>query len=175
MADREVVNFKADTRQLRELFAALKEMGDEANTSLKIQTTAISAWTATQLKMAAYSPEGEGAGFAGQSIRLAETIRANKDKVPNVTIGGSKVKFSGGAVSGEVLFGNEFGAKNRTQDKRRGARGFANGGQRFPDRSPREGRGNRGYWIFPTLKTIQPDITRKWTQAVEQVLEAWGK
>jgi hypothetical protein len=39
---------------------------------------------------------------------------------------------------------------------------FPNGGYKFPARTQSEGRGNRGYWIFPTLKALQPEITRRW-------------
>jgi hypothetical protein len=99
-----------------------------------------------------------------QAQKVAATIRANKDRIPNVTIGGSKGRFSGGAVSGQVLFGSEFG----------GPAPFENGGRRFPDRSPAQGRGNEGYGIFITLKRIQPELTRRWKYAVQRrVIEKW--
>jgi hypothetical protein len=99
-----------------------------------------------------------------QAQKVAATIRANKDRIPNVTIGGSKGRFSGGAVSGQVLFGSEFG----------GPAPFENGGRRFPDRSRPQGRGNEGYGIFITLKKIQPELTRRWKDAVsKRVIEKW--
>ena len=97
-------------------------------------------------------------------LKLCLTIRANKDKIPNVTIGGNKGRFSGGARSGQVLFGSEFG----------GPAPFANGGRRFPERSPAQGRGNEGYGIFKKLKEIQPRLTREWKDAVtKHVIKKW--
>ncbi len=102
--------------------------------------------------------------IASTSPKVAATIRANKDRIPNVTIGGSKGRFSGGAVSGQVLFGSEFG----------GPAPFENGGRRFPERSRPQGRGNEGYGIFITLKRIQPELTRRWKDAVsKRVIEKW--
>jgi hypothetical protein len=122
--------------------------------------TSISAWSATELQSSyTFNP------FPAQAQKVAATIRANKDKIPNVTIGGSKGRFSGGAVSGQVLFGSEFG----------GPAPFANGGRRFPERSDSSGRGNIGYGIFKKLKEIQPSLTKQWKDAVErQVIKKWA-
>jgi hypothetical protein len=63
-----------------------------------------------------------------------------------------------------VLFGSEFG----------GPAPFENGGRRFPERSRPQGRGNEGYGIFITLKRIQPELTRRWKDAVNRrVIEKW--
>jgi hypothetical protein len=71
-----------------------------------------------------------------------------------------------------LLFGNEFGSDRNVF----GSKGnFPNGGRKFPERSPREGRGNKGYWIFPTLKAMQPEITRRWKNAVGEVYENWTR
>lgn len=166
MADRKTISVKMDmTQELRDLLADLKKMDKESQTELKDQVASISAWTATQIKQAAsMSP------FPVQSEKLANTIKFNRDRVPNVTIGGSKGRFSGGALSGEVLFGNEFGA-NAT-----GTNGnFPNGGRRFPQRSAREGRGNAGYWIYPTLRAIQPEIAQRWWAAADRIFRHWQR
>ena len=114
-------------------------------------------WSATQIKQAAF---GYGVKFNGQAIRLSESVRGNRDRIPNVTIGGSKGKYSGGAVTGMVLMGNEWGSDN----------GFPNGGRRFP-----RGLFPRGNWIFPTLREIQPEVTDRWKIAVDNVLSNWEK
>jgi hypothetical protein len=165
MANRSTVQIKPNQSQLKGLYAAFRNMDDDSKTKLKNDVSLISAWSAGELRQGAYS-----APMSSQSIRVADTIRPNKDRIPNVTIGGSKSRFSGGAVSGQVLFGNEFGA-NPT-----GTNGaFPNGGRRFPFRSPSKGRGNEGYWIFKTLTAIQPDITHRWKNAVTDVLNNWKK
>jgi hypothetical protein len=154
---RSTIKLQPDTRQLAGLFKALREMDKDSNDQLRNDVTAISMWSATQIQQAAF---GYGVKFNGQSRRLSQTVRGNRDRIPNVTIGGSKAKFSGGAVSGMVLMGNEWGSSNT----------FPNGGKRFPG-----GLYPRGNWIFPTLRAIQPDVTDKWKDAVTKVLNNWKK
>jgi len=151
------IRLTADVKQLKGLFAALRNMDKESNTKLKNEVSLISAWSANEIKQAAFGYEVQA---RGQAARLSETVRANRDRIPNVTIGGSKVKFSGGAVSGMVVMGNEWGSNNP----------FPNGGRRFP-----RNLYPKGNWIFPTLREIQPDVTRKWKDAVTDVLDNWNK
>lgn len=154
---RSTIKLQPDVRQLNGLFKALKQMDKEANDELRNDVTAISMWSAKQIQQSAFGSEVK---FSGQAQRLSQTVRGNRDRIPNVTIGGSKAKFSGGAVSGMVLMGNEWGSAST----------FPNGGLRFP-----RGLYPRGNWIFPTLRAIQPDVTVKWKQAVTKVLSNWEK
>ena len=176
MAERETITFKADPKDLKNLYAAFKTLTDEANNELKSQVTAISAWTATKIQAAAslapYMPK--------QASRVADTVRPNKDRIPNITIGGSKRNFSGGAAVGEVLFGSEFGAEPFLTKKKNGSNLGANTfgkskGRRFPPMSAPYNGGNEGYWIFPTLRREQPAITSAWITAVDSVLNNWSK
>lgn len=161
MADKQTIKIEPDSRDLRNLYKAFKEMDDGSKLALKDEVTSISAWSATEMQSSyTFNP------YPAQAQKVAATIRANKDRIPNVTIGGSKGRFSGGAVSGQVLFGSEFG----------GPAPFQNGGTRFPERSPAQGRGNEGYGIFKVLKQIQPEITRKWKDAVNKhVIKKWDE
>jgi hypothetical protein len=159
-AERSTVKIQPDSRDLRNLYKAFREMDEGSKKALKDDVTSISAWSATELQ-SSYTMNP----YPAQAQKVAATIRANKDRIPNVTIGGSKSRFSGGAVSGQVLFGSEFG----------GPAPFANGGRRFPERSDSQGRGNVGYGIFKKLKEIQPTLTARWKQAVEQqVIKRWA-
>ena len=159
-ANRSTVKIQPDSRDLRNLYKAFRDMDEGSKKALKDDVTSISAWSATELQ-SSYTMNP----YPAQAQRVAATIRENKDRIPNVTIGGSKNRFSGGAVSGQVLFGSEFG----------GPAPFANGGRRFPERSDSQGRGNIGYGIFKKLKEIQPTLTARWKDAVErQVLKKWA-
>jgi hypothetical protein len=161
MAEKVTVKMTPDSRDLRNLYKAFKQMDDGAKLALKDEVTSISAWSASELQ-SSYTMNP----YPAQAQKVAATIRANKDRIPNVTIGGSKGRFSGGAVSGQVLFGSEFG----------GPSPFANGGRRFPERSAPSGRGNVGYGIFKKLKEIQPELTRRWKNSVEKhVIKAWDE
>jgi hypothetical protein len=88
--------------------------------------------------------------------------------MPYITVGGARKVFRNGATAGDAIAGSEFGAYPKST-----AGAFPNGGRRYPFRSPKEGRGNRGYWIFPTLKTHQATLTRLWKEAVDHVLRHW--
>lgn len=161
MADKVTVKIQPDSRDLRNVYKAFREMDEGSKLALKDEVTSISAWSATELQ-SSYTMNP----YPDQARKVAATIRANKDKIPNVTIGGNKGLFSGGARSGQVLFGSEFG----------GPAPFANGGRRFPERSPAQGRGNEGYGIFKKLKDIQPRLTREWKDAVtKHVIKKWDE
>jgi hypothetical protein len=140
-------------------------MDNESKNALKEKVKGIAGWVAEDIKRAAAT-----APMSKQATRVAQTTRANKDRVPSVTIGGSRVKFSGGAVSGDVLYGSEFGADPTSISGK-----FPNGGRRFPYRSPDRGQGSQGYWIYPTLRANQPRITKEWHEAVDDVLNNWTK
>lgn len=158
--EKESIRISANSRELKGLYDAFKTLENEANVNLKNDVSGISLWTAQQIVAAAPS-----AIYPKQAAKVAKTIRPQKDRVPKILIGGSRERFSGGAVSGQILFGNEFGGPSL----------FPNGGKRFPFRSPAKGRGNEGYWIFPTLVKIQPEITRRWLDSVDKVLNKWGE
>ena len=106
MSEKQTLKVKMDiTPEIRLLLKALNEMDKESKNELKEKVKGIAGWVAEEIKTAAtYAP------MYKQATRVAQTTRANKDRVPSVTIGGSRVKFSGGAVSGDVLTGSEFGA-----------------------------------------------------------------
>lgn len=162
------VSVKPDQKDLRGLYAALKAMDEDSKKALKDDVTSISQWTAQAVKVSGMV----GGQMPAQTAIVANTVRGNKDRVPNITIGGSRGRASGGANAGVLLFGNEFGADRNAK----GSKGlFPNGGYKFPDRSPSNGRGNEGYWIFPTLKALQPEVTRRWFTAVDDVLKNWSK
>jgi hypothetical protein len=85
---------------------ALSQMDKEAQLQLKDDVHAISKWTAQGIIYSSY-----GAFMPAQAAIVAQTVRANRDRLPNVTIGGSKGRASGGANAGQLLYGNEFGGE----------------------------------------------------------------
>jgi hypothetical protein len=68
-------------------------------------------------------------------------------------------RFSGGATTQKLWAGLEFGSNRYRQ---------------FPRRTPNRGSGNSGYFIYPTLRKIQPELVRKWEEAFATILEKWG-
>ena len=156
-----------DMSDYRALLKALSVMNKESQAGLKDDVQSISKWTAQGIVYASY-----GALMPKQAAIVAQTVRANRDRLPNITIGGSKGRASGGANAGQLLFGNEFGGERNAYNSQSA---FPNGGYRFPERSPREGRGNKGWWIFPELVEMQPTIRRRWKDAVDKVMDNWAR
>lgn len=156
------VTLGIDDQDLKDFLKVMNRMGKEANTELKREVIKISEITAMSLRFSASS--------ARQKI-IANTIRAGYDRMPTIRIGGSKkisrnAKYGKGGTVGDALFGVEFGAKQPF---------LKNGGRAFPTRSAMYGSkgGMKGYWIFPTLRNMQPEIRRRWYQAVDDLLEIW--
>lgn len=149
---------KIDDQDLKDFLKVMNKMNKEANNELKREVLKISDMTATAIRLAAVSPR--------QKI-IANTIRSNWDRIPTISIGGDKKithgKRGGGTV-GDIMFGVEFGARRAF---------LRNGGRAFPPRSAPYHGGSRGYWLFPTLRDQQPEIRRRWYQAVDDLIEDW--
>lgn len=174
-SNRQTVKIQADTHELGPLLRKFNQMSDEGKNELKNESVLISQWVAVAIKSAA----GTHPYYPAQALLVADSVRPSRDRLPSVTIGGSKrapvtrsTATSPAPTVGELLFGNEFGT-NRNAKGSAGA--FPNGGYKFPERSAPLGRGNAGYWIFPTLREKQPQITAQWIAAVDRVLGKWGK
>lgn len=160
MADKKTIQIKPNASDLQGLYAAFKRLDADANGRLKTEVASISAWTQQGLIVSSYN-----AVMPMQAAVVAQTVKFNRDRIPNVSIGGAKGRASGGASAGELVFGNEFGANPTSVNGR-----FPNGGRRFPYRN-----NNVGNWIFPALKGMQGEITRRWQAAVKGVLNEWSK
>jgi hypothetical protein len=90
----------------------------------------------------------------------AQTVRAKKDRLPTVLIGGARqIKVSRPGPNpraGDVLFGTEFGA-------RPGPNAW-----RFPPAQD-------SYWLFASLKNRQAALVSEWQQAVLKVARRWAQ
>jgi hypothetical protein len=165
---RSSITIKPDLSEYRGLLKALSVMDKEASFALKEEVYGISTWTAKGIQQAAYGHPY----YPKQAAVVSATVRPARDRLPTVYIGGSRGRLSGGANAGQVLFGNEFGGDRNVFGS---LSAFPNGGYKFPPRTEREGRGNIGYWIFPTLKAMQPEIKRRWFAAIEKVFDNWAR
>lgn len=155
---KETISIKINDADLRDLQRAIFRMEKESKTDLKNEVMEIAKDAVPAFQRAAQTTRQQ---------TLRPTVKARKDVTPVIEFGGSqRAGVRGGATFSQLLFGTEFGA-NRAF--------LRNGGRAFPARSPRAGRGSRGYWIFPTAAKLQPTITRRWYQAVDDVLDRWTK
>lgn len=159
--------FQYDKGELKRIAAVIRKMGDEGKDQARAVSSSLVDFAVDEIKGAA-----SGAPTPKQARRIAEGVRISKSSViGEFGLGFASQKFSGGATtqlnedtgSGKgILAGVEFGAK------------FL---KNFPPRTPRFGltRGSRGYFIWPTLRRIQPDIIRRWEEAFSKVVSEWDK
>ena len=174
MAEKQTIRFRLDDREVSQILRAFRNLDKEANTRLKDLSRDIAGDIVVELKNAA-----RGAPFyQDQAIEVAKTIRLARDRVPSVAIGGARAftNRKGQRVPiGVLAVGSEFGSVVPRQRERFRKPGQSRGGLQFPPRSQRQGRGNRGWWAFPRLRRLQPDILRRWLLGAQQVADEWKR
>jgi len=94
------------------------------------------------------------------SIRIATgAVVSKSSKIGEISYGFARQKFSGGGTTQQLWGGLEFGSNTKKQ---------------FPVWSGREGRGSRGWFIYPTLRSIQPEILKRWENAFVTVVKEFN-
>lgn len=144
-----------DRAELRSIVKAFKAMDDEAVDQAKRASNALATFAADKIKAAAY-----GRNVAAEAVRrVAEGVRVSKSsKIGEFSYGFAGQRFSGGGTTQILWPGLEFGSNRYKQ---------------FPRRTPSNGRGNSGYFIYPTLRQIQPQLVRQWEDAFSDILKKW--
>jgi hypothetical protein len=142
-----------DRAQLRQVYAALKAMGDQAKEEAKRDSNALAEYAQKQISSTA-ATRGKAA------VKIADGSRVKKSSTTGeITYGYASQKFSGGGDTKMLWGGNEFGSNRYRQ---------------FPIWSGRQGRGSKGWFIYPTLRKIQPYIVEQWTNSFDKILKEWG-
>jgi len=145
-----------DRSELRGILSAFKAMDEQAIQEARTESNAIATYAANEIKVTALGRTDSGAGVR----RVAEGVRISKSsKIGEFSYGFASQRFSGGATTQKLWAGLEFGSNRYRQ---------------FPRRTPNKGRGNSGYFIYPTLRKIQPELIRKWEEAFAAIVKKWG-
>ena len=153
MADE--VKIAYDKSDLRGITRAFKAMDDEAVQAAKKESSALAEFAADKIKQTAGTRQVSGTA----ARRIADGVVISKSsKIGEFSYGFARQKFSGGGSTLDLLYGMEFGSNRFKQ---------------FPKRTPNKGRGNSGYFIYPTLRQIQPDLIRKWEEEFNGILKEW--
>jgi len=127
-------------------------MDEEAIAAAKRESSALAEFAQGRIK-----EKSNTRGIAAQ--RIAQGSRVSKSsKIGELSFGFASQKFSGGATTQQLWGGNEFGSNKYKQ---------------FPIWSGREGRGSKGWFIYPTLREIQPEIITQWENAFDRILKEW--
>jgi hypothetical protein len=154
-----------DRSDLRAITRAFKAMDDEAVKQAKV----ISGELAEHIQDAILAKAGTLKTTRKMAIAIAAGSRVSKSsRIGELSLGFASQKFSGGAdtrinqgqVGGlGVLAGVEFGSNKYKQ---------------FPLWSGSEGRGSRGWFIYPALRESQPYIINEWENGFAKILKDWN-
>jgi hypothetical protein len=151
----------ANVEGLQGVLKALRGIDKEVNVALRDEVQKIANMMSKEIAQA-------GRGRSKRDAFVADTIRGTRERTPVIKIGAAQrmpVSRSGaGPRASDLMFGMEFGANQSGPN-----------GWRFPERTPRRGRGNEGYWIFPTARKQQRRVIEMWGAALEKVAKEWGK
>jgi hypothetical protein len=143
-----------DKNELRAIVRSFKAMDEEATDQAKKVTSELASWVQGQIKSAASSKTRNLV-----DNRVADGSKVSKSsKIGEISFGYAGQKLSGGASTQQVWGGVEFGSNKYKQ---------------FPVWSGREGRGSRGWFIYPTLRSVQPDIVKKWEEAFSTIVRKY--
>jgi hypothetical protein len=143
-----------DKSELSKVFKALKNMDDAAIDEAKRASGALAEYSRNEIIQSADKLRSRAV-----ASRVATGSKVKKSsKIGEVTFGFASQKFSGGADTKQIWGGSEFGSNTYKQ---------------FPVWSGREGRGSKGYFIYPTLRKIQPYIVAEWTKSFNKILGEW--
>lgn len=144
-----------DRGELRSIIKAFGAMDAQAVEQAKKESSALAEYAADQIKTTAY-----GRTVSAKAVqRIADGVRISKSsKIGEFSYGFASQRFSGGGTTQILWPGLEFGSNRYRQ---------------FPKRTPNKGRGNSGYFIYPTLRQIQPELIQKWENAFDRILKEW--
>lgn len=146
--------FALDKAELSKVFKAFNGMDKQTQIEARSQTSALADYAKGQIEMTA-----AGLNSAAVASRIAKGSKVKKSsKIGELTFGYQSQKFSGGADTKDLWGGSEFGSNKFKQ---------------FPVWSGRQGRGSRGWFIYPTLRRIQPEIVSRWTESFSRILKEW--
>jgi hypothetical protein len=150
MATEAITYDKSDLRGIIKAFKAMDETAVE-------QAKGVSNGLATYLQSKIISAASTRPN--GAANRIAAGSRVSKSsKIGEISFGFVSQKFSGGGTTQQLWGGYEFGSNKFKQ---------------FPVWSGRQGRGSRGYFIYPTLRAEQPEIIAQWESAFSKILKEW--
>ena len=142
--------------EIREVIRAFKAMDETAIEEAKKVSGALADYALGKIKEAA----GTRTVATKVATRIADNGKVSKSsKVGEISLGFASQRFSGGGTTKSLWGGMEFGSNRFKQ---------------FPKRTPTLGRGNAGYFIFPTLKAAQPYIIKEWQEAFSKIIKEFA-
>ena len=140
-----------DKGELRAIIKSFKAMDDEAIDQAKVATSALAEFVQGKIQSAARRSRNL------LDDRIADgAVVSKSSKVGEISFGFARQKLSGGGTTQQLWGGAEFGSNKLKQ---------------FPIWSGREGKGSRGWFIYPTLRSVQPEILARWEESFSKIVK----
>ena len=150
MAEESIAYDKSD---LRGIYAAFKAMDEQAVSEAKKESNALATYLQGRIQNTASDANNKVAPMIAAGSRVSKSAKTGE-----ISFGFASQKLSGGGTTQMLWGGYEFGSNKYKQ---------------FPVWSGREGRGSRGWFIYPTLRAEQPYIINQWENAFSRILKEW--
>jgi hypothetical protein len=150
MADDLIAYDKSD---LRGVYRAFKAMDEQAVAEAKKESNALATYLQGRIKSAATDANNRVAPMIAAGSRVSKSAKTGE-----ISFGFASQKLSGGGTTQMLWGGYEFGSNKYKQ---------------FPVWSGREGRGSKGWFIYPTLRAEQPYLINQWENAFSRILKEW--
>ena len=150
MADDLIAYDKSD---LRGVYKAFKAMDEQAVAEAKKESNALATYLQGRIKTAANDSSNKVAPMIAAGSRVSKSAKTGE-----ISFGFASQKLSGGGTTQMLWGGYEFGSNKFKQ---------------FPVWSGREGRGSKGWFIYPTLRAEQPYLINQWENAFSRILKEW--
>ena len=143
-----------DKAELRAIVKSFKAMDEEATQQAKIVTSELAEFVKQKVSSAASQRSNRAAKIVADGAVVKKS-----SKIGEISYGFARQRLSGGGTTQQVWGGVEFGSNRYKQ---------------FPVWSGRGERGgSRGWFIYPTLRNVQPDIVKKWEQAFSKIVKEY--
>jgi hypothetical protein len=135
-----------DKADLRIILRSFKAMSDEAVSESKKVGFELAEYAAGKIRSYAV-----GSRYIASS-RVADNVKVSKSsKIGEFAYGYKSQRFfSGGASTLDMVYGLEFGSNQYSQ---------------FPARK------KEGYFIYPTLRKLQPELIKRWETSFDKILK----
>lgn len=144
------LTFRIELEGVRSTLRAFRKLPKSASQELRRRTLELSQDLANKVR-------ADGMGDAApQSPNVASTVRANRDRVPNISAGGMKRLGRNRKPAYKLLFGSVFGSNQYGQFHR-----------------PHGGR--EAYWFFPVVEEEAPRIAAAWQRVADDILDEFGR
>jgi hypothetical protein len=140
-----------DKAELRAIVRSFKAMDEVATAQAKQQTSQLADWVRGKIVDAA----GRSRNLLDDRVAAGSRV-SKSSKIGEISFGFAAQKLSGGGTTQQLWGGAEFGSNRLKQ---------------FPVWSGREGRGSRGWFIYPTLRSAQPEIVRRWEESFSKIVK----